>query len=131
LRIKVRTLEKEESIPAGFNTGYESMPLMGDWVWIAEDGEPLGVMLAAPCHGLVYMMRVCVKDGANPATALILMRECMKECNRRGFKGYFFHVSTMSQTERDLMPICRKAGAVQIPLPQVMIVGSVERAARV
>lgn len=129
--ITVRTLRESENLPEGFATGYEKMPIMRDWAWIAEDGASVGVLLAAPCHGLVYMMRVCVKDGANPATALILMRECMKECNRRGFKGYFFHVSTMSQTERDLMPICRKAGAVQIPLPQVMIVGSVERAARV
>jgi hypothetical protein len=128
--IRVRTLTKGEALPPGFHTGYELMPIMEDWAWIAENGEPVGVLLAAPCHGLVYMMRVCVKEGANPATAAILIRACMRDCEKRGVKGYFFHVSTLSQVERDLIPICRKAGAVQVPIPQVLLVGAVDRAAR-
>jgi len=128
--IRVRTLEKGEKLPEGFATGFEAMPVMEDWAWIAEDGGPVGVILAAPCHGLVYMMRVCVKAGANRAAAAILIRACMRDCDKRGMKGYFFHVSTMSQVERDLIPICRKAGAVQIPIPQVLLVGAVDRAAR-
>lgn len=128
--ICVRTLRKGEEIPGGFATGYENMPVMTDWAWVAEDGVPVGVLLAAPCHGLVYMMRLCVKEGASQATATILLRSCMKDCNERGFRGYFFHVSTTNQVEMDLIPICRKAGGTQIPLPQVLIVGPINKAAR-
>jgi len=128
--ISVRTLREGESIPQGFSTGYEAMPIMADWCWVAENGEPQGVLLAAPCHGLVYMMRVCTKEGANPATAAILIRACMKDCERRGFKGYFFHVSGITQVERDLIPVVRKAGGVQITLPQMMLVGSIAKAAK-
>lgn len=128
--MKTRTLQEGERMPEGFNTGYENMPLMPDWVWIAENGEPVGVLLAAPCHGLVYMMRLCMKEGTNPAVAARLIRACMKDCESRGFRGYFFHVSTMSEVERQLVPIVKKAGGVQIPLPQVMLVGSIERAAK-
>jgi hypothetical protein len=127
--ITTRTLREGEAMPEGFSTGYEKMPIMRDWVWIAEDGEPLGVLLAAPCHGLVYMMRLCVKDH-NPMTAALMVRSCMKDCDKRGFRGYFFHVSTMSEAERALIPICRQVGAVQVPLPQVLIVGPIDRVAK-
>src|ERR1700693_3133010 len=128
--ITTRTLKEDESIPEGFATGHEQMPIMRDWVWVAENGEPLGVLLAAPCHGLGYMMRVCVKENANPATATILIRACMTECEKRGFRGHFFHVSTLPQAERVLIPIRRKASGVQVPLPQVVIVGPIDKAAR-
>lgn len=128
--ISVRTLREGEPIPEGFNTGFENMPVMREWAWIAESDCPVGVLLAAPCHGLVYMMRICIKEGSNPAVAVVLIRACMKDCEKRGFKGYFFHVTTMTEVERTLIPIVRKAGGVQIPLPQLMLVGPIDKAVR-
>jgi hypothetical protein len=128
--IRVRNLREGEAMPEGFHTGYEHMPVMRDWVWLAEGEETLAILLAAPCHGLVYFMRLCVKKGAGRATATILIRACMKECDRRGFKGYFFHVSGASQVERSLIPIVRKAGGVQITQPQMMLAGPIDEAVK-
>jgi hypothetical protein len=129
--IEVRNLRLNEPIPDGFHTGFEGMPVMCDWVWVAEiSGRPAGILLAAPCHGLVYMMRLCVKTGENGAVAAVILRGCMKDCKARGFRGYFFHVSTLEQVERDLVPIVRKAGGVQLPVPQVLMVGPIEKAAK-
>jgi hypothetical protein len=128
--IRVRNLREGEAMPEGFYTGYEHMPVMRDWAWVAEGEEILAILLAAPCHGLVYFMRLCVKQGAGRITAMALIRGCMRDCEKRGFKGYFFHVSGMSQVERSLIPIVRKAGGVQITQPQMMLVGPIDEAAR-
>jgi hypothetical protein len=129
--MKVRTLNTGEAMPAGMNTGYEQMPLQTDWVWVAEeDGTPLGVVLAAPCHGLVYIMRLCVREGVNPHTALALLRACMKDAQDRGFRGFFFHVDPTSEVDRHILVICRKVGVKPMTIPQVLLVGSVDNARR-
>jgi hypothetical protein len=129
--MKIRNLKPGEAMPAGMNTGYENMPLQIDWVWFAEEGDtPLGVVLAAPCHGLVYVMRLCVKDGANPHTALALLRACMKDAQNRGFRGFFFHVDPTVEIDRHVLVICRKVGVKPLTVPQVLLVGSVEQARR-
>src|SRR5271168_2342093 len=110
--ITVRTLRIDEPMPEGFNTGYERMPFMPHWVWVAEkDGEALGLVLAAPCHGLAYIMRVCVKKGSPAIVAFILLRRSMKEMRARGLRGYFTHIDPTRDTERHLMLTCRQAGA--------------------
>jgi hypothetical protein len=129
--ISVRTLAEGEVMPQGLGTGFEKMPVMKDFVWVAEkDGEIQGILLAAPCHGLLYLVRLCVKENCNPAIASALLRQCMRDSKERGFKGYLFHISPMLGTERRFIPICKKAGGVQVITPQVAIIGSVEEAAR-
>ncbi len=129
--ITLRTLRKYEAMPTGMNTGYEKMPLQTDWVWVAEDDEiPVGVVMAAPCHGLVYVMRLCVRKGVNPHVALALLRACMKDSQNRGFRGFFFHIDPTNDVDRQIMTICRKTGAKQLTTVQCLIAGSVERAAR-
>ena len=121
----------DEPMPEGFNTGFENMPFMPHWVWTAEeDGEALGLLMAAPAHGLIYMMRLCVKKGAPSLTALFLLRGCMREAQKRGFKGFFTHVDPTGEIDRRVLGTCRKSGGVQMLMPQVMLVGSIEKAAR-
>ena len=118
-------------MPEGFYTGFEKMPLQEDWVWVAErDGAPQGVLMAAPCHGLIYMMRLCVKEGAPAITAFRLLRACMRDTKARGFKGFFMHIDPTSEKDIKVWPACKKSGALALPLPQQMIVGSIEKAAR-
>ena len=129
--MNVRTLSAGEHIPEGFNTGYEKMPVQGDWIWVAEkDGIATGVLMVAPCHGLIYLMRLCVKKGSPTIVAFLLLRECMRETRRRGFKGFFTHIDPTGEIDRRILQTCRKSGGVQMLIPQVMLVGSIERAAR-
>jgi hypothetical protein len=103
---------------------------MSDWAWLAEsENQPVGILLAAPCHGLVYMMRLCLAE-SNPAVGFLLLRACMRECHKRGFKGYFTHLNPMHASEGQMIPMCKKAGGFTLTIPQVMIAGSIEKAAR-
>jgi hypothetical protein len=130
--IEVRTLMASDTFPEGFSTGYERMPVMKSWVWVAEeDGDTAGVLMAAPMHGLVYMMRLCIRPGAPRATAVRLLRTCMRDCEKRGFKGYWMHVDpTGEEVNRKMIPIVRRAGGVQLHVPQVLLAGSISAAAR-
>jgi hypothetical protein len=126
----VRTLKPGEALPAGMNTGYESMPIETNWVWVAEeDGKPVGVLMAAGCHGMVYIMRLCIPKKSRIA-AFLLLRACLRDSQSRGFQGFFFHIDPTMETDRHIMLLCRKAGAKQLMVPQVLMVGSVERARR-
>ena len=104
---------------------------MKNWVWIAEKGgETAGVLLAAPMHGLVYIMRLCVREGAPLFTAAMLLRGFMRDTEKRGFKGYWMHVDPTKELDRRMIPLVKRARGFQLPIPQVMLVGSIETAAR-
>lgn len=127
----VRTLKETDPFPEGFATGYEAMPVMKAWVWVAEkDGEVFGVLMGAPMHGLVYLMRLCIRDGAASATAFLLLRAFMRETTKRGFKGYVMHIDPTGAVDRKMIPLVKRAGGVQLTLPQTMLVGSTGVAAR-
>jgi hypothetical protein len=129
--ITARTLREGEPIPEGFNTGFERMPFMPEWIWIVEqDKTPAGVLIAAPMHGLIYLMRFCVKPGSDKTVALVLLRAMLKDTKARGFRGYIAHIDPTNSEENVLIPLCRKAGGAPLPLPQTMLVGSIDKAAR-
>lgn len=129
--ICVRTLREDEAMPQHLGTGYEQMPIMKSFCWVAEqEGKIIGVLLAAPCHGIVYLIRLCVEKGAPVITAGLLFRKCLRECKEAGFVGYFAHIDPSRETERELIAICRKAKGIQIGMMQVPLVGSIEQAAR-
>jgi hypothetical protein len=129
--IEVRTLLASDQFPEGFSTGFEQMPVMKSWVWVAEeDGDPAGVLMAAPMHGLIYLMRICVHQGAPPETAFRLLRACMRDCWHRGFRGFFMHIDPTGTVDRKMIPLVKRAKGVQMLIPQVMLVGSIEAAAR-
>ena len=127
---KVRTLRDSELMPEGFATGFEKMPVMREWCWIAEeDGKPVGILIAAPCHGIVYLMRLCTKDG-HSADVFLLLRHFFADTRARGFMGYMLHVDPTRPVESKLIGLCRKAGAIQVTVPQVALVGFLKDAGR-
>jgi hypothetical protein len=124
---EVRTLRPDESIPDGLNTGFERMPIMPDWCWLAEEeGITQGILMAAPCHGLVYLARVCVKEEANKAVLLALFRALFRDTKARGFKVYITHLDPTKELESRLIGLCRETGGYQVTIPQVAVVGWLE-----
>jgi hypothetical protein len=129
--ISIRTLRPEEAMPQHLGTGYESMPVMNEFVWIAEQyGKIIGIMLGAPCHGLVFIVRVCVERDAPSKTVHLLFRHFVQDCEKKGLRGYFTFIDPSLEVERKFIPICHKAGGMQVPMLQVGLVGSIEKAAR-
>jgi hypothetical protein len=129
--IKIRTLREGEQMPQNLGTGYESMPVMNSFVWVAEEEEKIiGILMAAPCHGLIFLMRLRVLEGSNPMVALLLFRHCMKDSKEMGFRGYFSYINPQIEADAKMIPICTGAGGMQITQMQVPLCGSVEKAAR-
>ena len=122
--IQVRTLREGEQMPQHLGTGFEAMPIDPNWAWVAEsDGEIVGILLAGSCHGLIYLMRVCVQKGASPMAVRMLLEKTRRDCAARGFKGFFFHINPTMPVDRKLQRTCRKFGGIQLTVPQVILVG--------
>jgi len=116
-------------MPQHLGTGFESMPVMKSFCWVAEtEGRIVGMLLAAPCHGLIYIARVRVEETAPPITALLLFKNCLRDCKQMGFLGYWAHIDPTRESERAMIPICRRAKGLQLVLPQVPLAGSIDAA---
>lgn len=129
--IQVRTLREGEPFPQHLGTGFETMPVMNSFVWVAErDERIIGILMAAPCHGLIFIVRIRVEEGSNPAVVHLLFRHCMKDCKEMGFIGYFSYIDPQRESEAAMISICTRAGGIQVTKLQVPLVGSIEKAAR-
>ena len=127
--LTIRTLREEEPMPQHLGTGFEGMPVMKSFCWVAEkDGRIVGMLMAAPCHGLLYIVRVRVEDGF-PSAAALLFRHCMRDAKEMGFLGYFSHVDPSRESEAAMIPICIRAGGTQVTMLMVPLVGSIGKAA--
>jgi hypothetical protein len=128
--ITVRNLREGESLPPHFKTGYEKMPVMQEWVWLAEDeGVPVGALLAAPAHGVIFLMRIYTVDVVNTPAVRGLLRSCFVDCDKRGFKGFLFHVNPGNEVERQFIPLVEKWGGFQHQEIQAGLVGPLVRGA--
>lgn len=129
--ITVRTLRPNEAMPQHLGTGFEQMAVMNEFVWVAEKEKKIvGILMAAPCHGVVFLVRLRTAEDAPTMTVALLFRKCVKDCLARGLKGYFTYVDPNLEMERRFIPICRKAGGTQIMSVQVGLVGNLEQAAK-
>lgn len=118
-------------MPQDLGTGFESMPVMKSFCWVAEqDGQIVGILMAAPCHGLIFLVRLRVIKGAPVTTTHLLFRHCMRDAKAMGFVGYFSYIDPKRESEAAMIPICTRAGGVQITDVQVPLVGSTELAGR-
>lgn len=129
--ITVRTLRPKEGMPQHMNTGFEQLPVMNEFVWVAEkEGKVIGMLMASPCHGLIFFVRLRTEKKAPAMTVPLLFRKCVKDCLERGFLGYFTFVDPSLDAERRFIPICHRAGGTQITSLQVGLVGKLQEAAR-
>lgn len=118
-------------MPQHLDTGFEKLPVMNEFVWVAEkNGKMTGILMVAPCHGIIFIVRLRTEFGAPPTTVHHLFRQCMRDCLERGYKGYFTYVDPSREAERKFISICQRAGGMLIEPLQVGLVGNLEQAAR-
>jgi len=128
--ITVRTLREGEPFPQHLATGFEGMAVMNSFCWVAERNDRIiGILMAAPCHGLVFIVRIRAEEG-NPMAVPMLFRNCMRDCKELGFVAYFSYIDPQRELEASMIPICTRAGGIQVTQLQVPLVGSIEKAAR-
>jgi len=123
--LKIRNLVMGEDLPERLRSGYESTS-MPEWIWVAErDGKVTAILVTAPAHILVILMRVCSIAGANPMDVRALLVNAMAEIRERGYKGYVTWVDPTVETENALMGIIKASGGGQLVNPQVACYGTV------
>jgi len=126
-----RSLRASDAFPDALDTGFERMPVMKNWVWVAEEnGETLAVLLAAPMHGLVYMMVLRARENCANGILLGLFRQFFKDCVKRGYKGFWFHINPTKTIERRFIPMIRRMGGTQHIDAQTMLSCELSVAAR-
>jgi hypothetical protein len=108
------------------------MPVMNSFCWVAErGGRIVGILMAAPCHGLIFLVRMSIEDSAPKATALLLFRAWIKDSLAMGFKAYFTYINPQGEVERSMIPMCERGGGFQIQEGHIPLAGSLEKAARI
>lgn len=109
----------------------ENWPLLHldmEWVWLAHDqeGKIVGILIAAPCHGLVFIWRVKMLKSA-PYWALgRLLRRFIRDIRQRGCLGYITWLDVCNRpAEEALAKIAFRAGAL-FTTATTIVAGSVD-----
>jgi len=115
-------------IPEALREGenWEYLTLDPHWVWTVEDaGKMVGILIAGPCHGLVFIWRVKVVAGAPRWTLGKLFRNFIRDLRKRGCLGYMACLNLVDQPrELAIARIALRAGASITPTTAI-VYGSV------
>ena len=124
--VTARLLRPGEKLPEGMVHGIEWLGQLNEqWVWVAiEQGQIVGVLLAAPVHGIALIMKLNMSPQA-PKTALVpLLRRFLADAKRRHLKGYITWFDEKQYAERKLLKIAERAGATQ-QWPATIVAGRI------
>ena len=116
------------SIPDALKEG-ENWPLLDldpDWVWVSYDGSGrvVGMLIAAPCHGLAFLWRIKILPGAPRWTLGSLLRRFFRDMRKRGVLGYIAFLDANRPEEQALLRIAFKAGGMYVTAT-TLVCGSV------
>jgi len=123
MSVKIRNYVKGEVLPRELATGFEtgSMP---EWIWLAErDGKPVAILVVAPAHIVVILMRLLATPGAQGFDVKILLATAMKEIKERGFQAYVTWLNPERAAEAALRSIIQSAGGYVLEEPQILCGG--------
>ena len=103
-------------IPEGLKEGesWHLLSLDPDWVWLARDeSEIVGILVAAPCHGLVFIWRLKMLPEASSMALLRLLRTFIRDLRKRRCLGYMALLNVSDRPEEQaLARIAFRAGAM-------------------
>jgi hypothetical protein len=133
--MQVRLFRENEQWPHGLVTGFESMPrqfIQHDWVFVVEDDAHIqGILMTAPAHGLVILMRCQMLKDAPVTTLRRLLGWSLRELSRRGYHLWATVLDPTTDAEREIYRLARMWGGEQWPTPAVVVVGLTHKGRRV
>lgn len=123
LHEKSRLLRAKEVIPSNLEAAFDLLGQIDpDWVWVLErDGNIAGILVASPCHGAVLIWRIVVSPGSSQMALGRLLRAFLRDCRKRGVKGYLSFVSLSREPEKRLAAMMEHAGGKVFARDMVMI----------
>lgn len=118
-----------KAIPDALKEG-ENWPLLDldpDWVWVSYDKAEriVGILIAAPCHGIVLLWRVKMLPSAPIMALLRLFRSFIRDLRKRHCLGYIVMLDATRPDEQALARIAFRAGALAAPGSFSLVAGSV------
>src|SRR5690349_5986125 len=124
--MSVRTMCQGERLPEGLRTGYEGGRCDPNWIFLVErDGKPVSILVAAPVHIVVLLVRMVSTPEAHVNDIRSLLVYFVKTVKERGYSGYITYLGLHLQQEKALADIIKAAGGTQIEEPQFLCVGTV------
>lgn len=125
--VEVRALSSVADIPAEASLGFKRID--PEWCWEARrDDKIVSLLLASPCHGMVMLARIWSSDRG--ATLVSLLRRALRDCEDRGFSGWFCYLDSTNAAERKLLKIAMRSGALVHLNPSRVVGGSIVEALR-
>lgn len=124
--ISARVMEPGECIPENLVDAFTKMPSLDlNWVWtvVDESGTTVGLIVAAPCHGVAMILRVKTVEGAPSSALIVLLRKFFADVRKRGLAGFMTFLDANTDTEKRLLVLSKKIGGKIIGMP-VCAVGS-------
>lgn len=122
---KIRNLVKGEELPEILRTGFEAAPSTDEkWIFVAErDGKPVGILVAAPAHLTVILLRLIMTKEAHSLDVRTLLMQAFKTFEQRGYLGYITWLDPSTPVEGALLTVLEAAGGIRMPVTQVLCVG--------
>jgi hypothetical protein len=97
-----------------------------NWVWVVDTlGQIDSILIAAPAHGIVMLLRICSIPGASRATIVKLLRRVMHDCHERGYTTWMVGIDQGDPAAAALTSIITKAGG-RIFAQQTVFAGSTD-----
>lgn len=110
----MRNLEVGETLPKSLYSGFETLKLEPRWVWVYDDEGIKACLIAAPCHGIVHVLRVCSTPEAPKTAVLMLLRQGIRDVKARGYTGVMVFLEASTEDDMKLSRIAGKFGMVGI-----------------
>lgn len=106
----VRHFETGDMVSAELLDKWALLPLDRKWVWVVEHEDAIkAVLIAAPMHGMVFLLRIGANEDAPGTWLLTLLRTVMAECKERGYIAMMTYL-TMRPEEQKLLRIANREG---------------------
>ena len=107
----VRNMHRGEVLPESIRTGYEQGQCDPKWIWVVECNEKaVGVLVTAPAHIAVILMRLVIAEEAPAHAAGRLLTGAFKEIAARGYRGYMVWFGDNIAVENQLLKLVEATG---------------------
>lgn len=108
----IRHANALDIIPLALEAGFDRLNRLDyEWIWVIEDeGSIRGILIAAPCHGCVWVYRLACLPNTPTIQLIKLLRTFLHDIKQRGNVGLLTFLDPKRQTESKLERILRRLG---------------------
>lgn len=107
--------------------GFEAWKIDLEWQWVAvHEGRIVAQLLAAPMHGMLYLMRLTALPEAPKTWAVKLFRQMLRDGREAGLIGYLVLLQDSTPEQRRMMRIVQRHAGYLEPVTGVLAAGRLE-----